>query len=157
MRKAKQSESSRMMRPALTPEARENQLVSLAVDLAEKQLREGTASSQVITHYLKLGSTKERIEKEILEKQKELIEAKTQNLKSIENSCDLQPLRNDTSIFVWMEWLVKRHSDLIGILIRYFTILKNGRTFGEKLLFVIMDVISDWMVMRFVERFLFII
>ena len=84
MRKAKQSESSRMMRPALTPEARENQLVSL--DLAEKQLREGTASSQVITHYLKLGSTKERIEKEILEKQKELIEAKTQNLKSIENS-----------------------------------------------------------------------
>ena len=81
MRKAKQSESSRMMRPALTPEARENQLVSLAVDLAEKQLREGTASSQVITHYLKLGSTKE-----ILEKQKELIEAKTQNLKSIENS-----------------------------------------------------------------------
>ena len=84
MRKAKQSESSRMMRPALTPEARENQLVSLAVDLAEKQLREGTASSQVITHYLKLGSTKERIEKEILEKQKELIE--TQNLKSIENS-----------------------------------------------------------------------
>ena len=60
MRKAKQSESSRMMRPALTPEARENQLVSLAVDLAEKQLREGTASSQVITHYLKLGSTKKR-------------------------------------------------------------------------------------------------
>ena len=54
--------------------------------MAEKQLREGTASSQVITHYLKLGSTKERIEKEILEKQKELIEAKTQNLKSIENS-----------------------------------------------------------------------
>ena len=85
MRKVKQSESSRMMRPALTPEARENQLVSLAVDLAEKQLRE-TASSQVITHYLKLGSTKEKIEKEILEKQKELIEAKTQNLKSIENS-----------------------------------------------------------------------
>lgn len=70
------------MRPALTPEARENQLVSLAVDLAEKQLREGTASSQVITHYLKLGSTKERLEKEMLEKQKELIDAKTQNLKS---------------------------------------------------------------------------
>lgn len=77
-------DSSSMMRPALTPEARENQLISLAVDLAEKQLREGTASSQVITHYLKLGSTKERIEKEILEKQKDLIDAKTQNLKSIE-------------------------------------------------------------------------
>ena len=72
----------RKMRPALTPEARENQLISLAVDLAEKQLQEGTASSQVITHYLKLGSTKERIEKEILEKQKELIAAKTENLLS---------------------------------------------------------------------------
>lgn len=85
MKKAKtvtSSESSRKMRPALSPEARENQLVSLAVDLAEKQLRDGTASSQVITHYLKLGSTKERIEKEILEKQKELIEAKTQSLQS---------------------------------------------------------------------------
>lgn len=81
--KASKDDSS-MMRPALTPEARENQLISLAVDLAEKQLREGTASSQVITHYLKLGSTKERIEKEILEKQKDLIDAKTQNLKSIE-------------------------------------------------------------------------
>lgn len=70
------------VRPATSPEARENQLISLAVDLAEKQLLEGTAKSQVIVHYLKLGSTKERIEKEILEKQKELITAKTEQLKS---------------------------------------------------------------------------
>lgn len=76
------SQPSRRGRPALTPEARENQLISLAVDLAEQQLRDGTASSQVITHYLKLGSTKERIEKEILEQQKELIAAKTETLKS---------------------------------------------------------------------------
>jgi len=76
------SSTPKKMRPALTPEARENQLVSLAVDLAERQLSEGTASSQVITHYLKLGSTKEKIEKEILEKQKELITAKTQSLQS---------------------------------------------------------------------------
>ena len=85
MKKAKVTSTAntqRKNRPALTPEARENQLISLAVDLAEKQLMEGTASSQVITHYLKLGSTKERIEKEILEKQKELISAKTENLKS---------------------------------------------------------------------------
>ncbi len=85
MPKKKESTSkgtSKKMRPATTPEARENQLISLAVDLAEKQLIEGTASSQVITHYLKLGSTKERIEREILEKQKELIEAKTENLQS---------------------------------------------------------------------------
>ena len=85
MAKAKAVDSSsprRKMRPALSPEARENQMISLAVDLAEKQLQEGTASSQVITHYLKLGSTKERIEKEILEKQKELISAKTEALQS---------------------------------------------------------------------------
>lgn len=85
MRKAKaknSSETPRRTRPALTPEARENQMISLAVDLAEQQLRDGTASSQVITHFLKLGSTKERVEKEILEKQKELIEAKTQSLQS---------------------------------------------------------------------------
>ena len=82
MARVKDSSSSKSMRPALTPEARENQLISLAVDLAEKQLMEGTASSQVITHYLKLGSTKEKIEREILEQQKELISAKTENLKS---------------------------------------------------------------------------
>lgn len=85
MKKAKitnSSDSTRRIRPALSPEARENQMISLAIDLAERQLMEGTASSQVITHYLKLGSTKERIEKEILEKQKDLIEAKTQSLQS---------------------------------------------------------------------------
>lgn len=86
MAKTKREEGSsgarKKIRPALTPEARENQMISLAVDLAEKQLMEGTASSQVITHYLKLGSTKERIEKEILEKQKELISAKTEALQS---------------------------------------------------------------------------
>lgn len=77
-----QSEPMRPRRPALTPEARENQMISLAVDLAEKQLMDGTASSQVITHYLKLGSTKERLEMEILEKQKDLMIAKTEALQS---------------------------------------------------------------------------
>jgi len=77
---SKTSLPEKKIRPALSPEARENQMIALAIDLAEKQLIEGTASSQVITHYLKLGSTKERIEKEILEKQKDLIEAKTQSL-----------------------------------------------------------------------------
>ena len=76
------SEPSRRIRPALSPEARENQLVSLAIDLAEQQLLAGTASAQVITHYLKLGSTKDRIEKEILEKQKDLIVAKTESIQS---------------------------------------------------------------------------
>lgn len=79
---ASHSESLKMMRPALNPEARENQLVSLAVDLAEQQLRDGTASSQVITHYLKLGSTRERLEKEKLEEENKLLKAKTEALQS---------------------------------------------------------------------------
>lgn len=70
------------MRPALTPEMRENQLVSLAVDLAAKQLEEGTASSQVITHFLKLGTTKAQLEKEKLEKENSLLTAKTEALQS---------------------------------------------------------------------------
>lgn len=78
----KSSEKSSKLRPALSPDTREDQLIYLATELAEQQLRDGTASSQVITHYLKLGSSKERIEKEILEKQKELITAKTEQLQS---------------------------------------------------------------------------
>ena len=69
-------------RPALSPEARESQMIALAVDLAEQQLIAGTATSQVIVHYLKLGSTKEQIEKQLLEKQKDLMDAKTQALQS---------------------------------------------------------------------------
>ena len=76
------SESSQKMRPALTPEADENQLISLATNLARKQLMNGTASSQVITHYLKLGSTKERLEKEKLEEENKLLRAKTESLQS---------------------------------------------------------------------------
>lgn len=70
------------MRPSITDEGRENQLIALALDAAEKQLREGTASSQVITHFLKLASMKERIEREILEKQRDLIVAKTKSIES---------------------------------------------------------------------------
>ena len=62
--------------PATTPEGRENQLIALAIDLTEKQMREGTASSQIITHYLKLGSTRERLEQERLAKENELLRAK---------------------------------------------------------------------------------
>jgi Rps23 Pro-64 3,4-dihydroxylase Tpa1-like proline 4-hydroxylase len=69
-------------RPILTPESRENYLIALAYDLVERRLKEGTATSQETTHFLRLGSTKERLEKEILEKQKELITAKTENLQS---------------------------------------------------------------------------
>lgn len=76
------TDASRKIRPALTPEARENQMISLAVDLAEKQLIEGTASSQVITHYLKLGTMNHKLELEKLKKENELLSAKTEAIQS---------------------------------------------------------------------------
>lgn len=76
----------RRVAPGTTPEARENQMITLAIELAEKQLSEGTASSQVITHYLKLGTTREHLEKEILHEQKELLKAKTEAIQSSKNS-----------------------------------------------------------------------
>lgn len=78
------SDSPKRLRPALTPEARENQLISLAIDLAEQQLMDGTASSQVITHYLKLGTTTARLEKEKIEHENQLLKAKTKALESAE-------------------------------------------------------------------------
>ena len=72
----------RKMRPAITPEAEENRMISLATKLAEKQLLDGSASSQVITHYLKLGTMKAQLEKEKLERENELLRAKTANLES---------------------------------------------------------------------------
>lgn len=66
--------------PATTPEGREHQLISMAVDLAERQMADGTASSQVITHYLKLGTTRERLEQEKIRYENELLKAKKEQL-----------------------------------------------------------------------------
>ena len=79
---SKASSNTKKMRPPLSPEAKENQMISLAMDLAEQQLRDGTASSQLITEFVKRGSTKARLEKEILEEQKELMAAKKESLQS---------------------------------------------------------------------------
>lgn len=68
--------------PATTPEVRENQLISAAVDLAERQLADGTASAQVITHYLKLGSSREKLEQERLSRENVLLEAKAEGMRS---------------------------------------------------------------------------
>lgn len=78
------SNSTKKMRPALSPEARENQMISLAMDLAEKQLREGTASSQLITEFVKRGASKARLELERLEEENKLLRAKTEAMKSQE-------------------------------------------------------------------------
>lgn len=80
---AKKEEKKRgSHRPATTLVGRENQVVSLAVDLAERQLREGTASAQVISHYLKLGSTRELLEQERLQGENSLLRAKIENMAS---------------------------------------------------------------------------
>lgn len=68
--------------PATTPEARENQLIAKAVDLAERQLSDGTASAQVISHYLKLGSSRERLEQELMSENVELQRAKREQMAS---------------------------------------------------------------------------
>ena len=75
---------SRKRIPAMDPDSRENQLASLAIDLAERKLRDGTASNQLIIHYLKAVSSKERIEKEKLEIEKELMAAKREAIKAAE-------------------------------------------------------------------------
>jgi hypothetical protein len=72
----------RKRRPAQTDKGREDQLISLAVNLAEKQMMEGTASSQVITHYLKLGSSREKLEQARLAGENELLKAKIESMAS---------------------------------------------------------------------------
>lgn len=70
------------MRPALTPEAREGQLIALATDLVEQRLRDGTATSQEVVHILRLGSMRERLERERLENENILLRAKAEALES---------------------------------------------------------------------------
>lgn len=81
---AKKQERPRR-RPATTPEGRENQLIVLATDLAERQLEEGTASAQVISHYIKLGSTREALEQQRLRYENELLQVRAENIRAQEN------------------------------------------------------------------------
>jgi hypothetical protein len=90
--RTKKSDSQKSIppiRPALSPEARELQMTSLAMDLAEQQLRDGTASSQVITHFLKRDLERERLEKEKLHQENEVLRAKAEALQSQKRSEEL--------------------------------------------------------------------
>lgn len=89
MKQTKAESSPKRRRPALSPESRENQLIAYATDLAEKQLIEGTASSQVITHFLKLGTTKTQLEKEKLANENELLRAKKDAIQSDQKNGEL--------------------------------------------------------------------
>ena len=86
MKETNKPSAGRKPRRASTPEAREDQLVALAIDLAEQQLRDGTASAQVITHFLKLGSTREKLEKEKLGEETKLVSAKIKSIESEERT-----------------------------------------------------------------------
>ncbi len=94
MARKKQTETNMsdriVRRPALTPEARENQLIAEAIDLVEQRILNGTASSQETTHFLKLGSTKAQYEKEVLKMQRDLMQAKIDNIKSYEKNEEFQ-------------------------------------------------------------------
>lgn len=81
--------TARTSAPATTPEAREQQLVNLAVGLAEKQLIDGSASAAVITHYLKLATKRESLEREILEKQSKFLEAKASSISQAQDAENL--------------------------------------------------------------------
>lgn len=78
-------DSSTSMIPSINPEVHEKQMVSLAMEVAERQMREGTASSQVITHFLKIGSQKEKLERERLKEENNLLRAKVEALQSQAN------------------------------------------------------------------------
>lgn len=86
------SNGRKTIRPALTPDARENQLISLAIDLVEQRLLDGTASSQETTHFLKLASRKAKLETERFELENELIKAKT---KALHDAADMKALYAD--------------------------------------------------------------
>lgn len=77
------------LRPAETEEGRENQLIALAADEVEYRIRNHTASSQELVHFLRLGSTKSKLELEKLRKENELLVAKTQALQSAKHSEEL--------------------------------------------------------------------
>ena len=76
------SGEERKIKPAITPEAREDQLIALAYNLVEQRMRDGTATSQETTHFLKMGSRKARLEAEKLKRENELLIAKTEAIQS---------------------------------------------------------------------------
>ena len=82
IKKTNSSNTDRKIRPALTPEARENQLIALAVDLVQQRLIDGSASTQETTHFLKLGSMKNQLEMEKLREENKLLKAKTESIQS---------------------------------------------------------------------------
>lgn len=85
-KKVSQTSKTKPIRPAISPESRENQLIGLAYDLVEQRLRDGTATSQETTSLIKLGNTKARLELEKMRYETELVKAKTEAIESSSNA-----------------------------------------------------------------------
>ena len=89
MARKKSAEEIPNSRPATSPKDQEDELINLAVKLAEQQLRDGTASTQVIVHYLKLGSTRGMLEQEMLENKTKLVKAQTESIQASKKNEEL--------------------------------------------------------------------
>ena len=101
--------NARRRAPAISDEGREAQLASLAMDLAEKQLRDGSASPSVITHFLKVASTEGRTNMRILNKQASLIDAKTENLQGTKRIEDLY----ESAMSAWRRYAGHKDEEII--------------------------------------------
>ena len=88
-RRKPDNESERRRKPATSPEFREQEISSLAYDLAEEQIRGGNASSQVITHFLKMGSRREQLEQQRISHENDLLQVKR---KAIEDQARIEEL-----------------------------------------------------------------
>lgn len=84
-----QTKSRRKVPPARTPEGRENRLIGLAVDLAEKKLLDGTASSQIISLLLNLATTKAQLELEKMRSDLKVADAKIESMQAQQKSSEL--------------------------------------------------------------------
>lgn len=88
MAKTKKDSTSKVQRPlapARTPQAREDQIIAMAYDAVEQRIANGTATGPELVHFLRMGSPKGKLEKEILEREKQLLEAKTAQIESQKN------------------------------------------------------------------------
>ena len=83
------SNDQKLMRPATTPEGRENQLIALATDLVERRLRDGSATSQEVCHFLKMASPREQMERLKMQHETELLQARADNIANSESFATL--------------------------------------------------------------------
>lgn len=87
MKNDSETHASRRTPPiARTPEAQENEMIALAMEAARKKIEDGSASSQIIVHFLQLGTEKARLEREKLRAESTLAMAKAEAMKSLQTS-----------------------------------------------------------------------